>query len=217
MWPFNRNRKSYYVNRRVQGGVLSRFCMYWIVYHFVLWHAMILFQFVSRREQLFEQFTQGGVATATPMQSFADLYGTFAAEHYSLLVCAALVLPFLLWDVLKMTHRIAGPLVRFQHALRDLAAGRRIRRIELRDGDLLTGFQDVFNEYLEKIDRIQKPAESVSGASTVDTSEVDSQQYTRADEELTTTGFRKATRTFNTDVDAAMNDLEEVEQAVYTG
>ena len=150
-------RRQVYVNRTIQGRMLRRFALMWFVYHVVLWNAMFLYRYLQYRGEL--------LAGAAPLP-FADLYSHFFLQHYSVLVCALAVLPVLLWDMVRMTHRVAGPLVRFQRALSELAEGRRVDRVQIRDGDLLIEFQDEFNTFLDKIG-MMKRAEPKSPASHV--------------------------------------------------
>ena len=86
-----------------------------------------------------------------PSIPVSDLYSAFVAQNYTVIVCALAVFPVVLWDMLSQSHRIAGPLVRFQTVLRQLAAGQRVERVQLRRDDLLVEFQNTFNEFLEKI------------------------------------------------------------------
>ena len=135
-------RKKLYVSHMIQGRMLLKLSLYWAVYHFVLWHAMFLYRYMQYRADVL------GGATQVP---FAELYATFLTQHYSLILCAIGLFPIILWDMVKVTHRIAGPLVRFQHTLRDLTTGLRVKPIKLRKGDMLVELQDIFNEYITEL------------------------------------------------------------------
>jgi hypothetical protein len=78
-----------------------------------------------------------------------ELYTTFTLEHYSMVICAVAVFPIILCDMLKLTHRVAGPLVRFRNELARLARGENVEPVRLRDGDLLDEFLDAFNEFVK--------------------------------------------------------------------
>lgn len=132
-------RKSTFVNKRIQGRILGRIAAYWLLYHFVLWNCLFLFHYAQYRL---------AIAHGAPSLSFRQLYGQFCAEFYPLIVCATVILPAFLWDFVKLTHRIAGPLVGFQNALRELRAGRRVAHVEMRQRDLLNEFQAELNEFL---------------------------------------------------------------------
>lgn len=142
-------RKKEFVNKKIQGKLLVRLAVYWIVYHVMLWHAMFLYRFMYYR---------GEVLAGGRSLSFSQLYSQFVETHFSLIVCAVLVFPVILWDMLKLSHKVAGPLVRFQHALRQLGRGEYVERISLRKGDLLTDYQDAFNEFLDQTQQREKPA-----------------------------------------------------------
>ena len=127
-----RSRKQVYVSRAIQGRLLIRLGAYFVVYHFVLWHILFVTQ----------ELPFAGPA------SFMERYAAFFAEHALLLVFMAAVLPILLWDMLKFSHRIAGPFVRFEQALKQMARREVIEPISLRKGDLVHEFLDVFNEFI---------------------------------------------------------------------
>ena len=89
----------------------------------------------------------------------------------TLLILAAALSPIVLWDMLKLTHQIAGPLVRFRNALQKMAIGEPVAKIKLRDGDLLVEFQDAFNEFLDSDHLLVGRPPRSSGESTVDAQE----------------------------------------------
>ena len=117
-------RKRLLVNRMIQGRLLGRFTCYWLVYHGVLWMTMFLYCYATHR---------GAVLAGAAPRTFDDLYGQFVNEHFSIWICAAAILPIVLWDLLQFSHRVAGPLVRFQNALKSLTAGETISEVRLRD------------------------------------------------------------------------------------
>lgn len=149
-------RKKIYVSRLIQGGMLARLTLYWCVYHLVLWHAMFLFRYVEYREELFA----GGEAVP-----FATFYSDFASQHFSMVICALAVFPIVFWDMMRITHRIAGPLVRFQHTFRQLTRGEKVSPIVLRKGDLLVELQDAVNDFLTTSGRMEDAPAAASNAS----------------------------------------------------
>lgn len=133
-------RKKIFVSAMIQGRMLTRLAMYWIFYHVVLWHAMFVCHYMEYRGELL-----GG----SPAVPFGELYASFVLDHYSLVVCALAVSPIVAWDMLRLTHRVAGPLVRLQRSLSEMAQGKVPEKIRLRKGDLLLGLQNAFNDYLD--------------------------------------------------------------------
>lgn len=130
-------RKQIYVSGSIQGTVIGRFAVYWVGYHMTLFHGMLLYGFM-----------RGNVLRGGEGMSFWEYYVKFFAANNSILFIAALICPILLWDTLRVTHRIAGPVVRFKKALKQLSNGEKVAPIKLRDKDLMGELQDAFNEFL---------------------------------------------------------------------
>ncbi len=135
----SRPRRKSFVNARIQGRIIGRIAAYWVLYHLVLWLGLFVYRFAQHR---------AAVAAGAELMSIRDLYHQFASEYYPMLFCACLILPLFMIDFVRLTHRIAGPLVRFRIALVQLMQGHRVNEVELRKGDLLTEFQQAFNEFL---------------------------------------------------------------------
>lgn len=132
-------RQRMFVNGLIQGRLLMRAAGYWIVYHVVLWHTLFLYRYLEYRAAL---------AAGAPPKSFSEQYGAFVLDYYPMVICAALVLPILLYDVMWLTHRIAGPLARFENTLKRMERGERVAPVRLRDRDLLMHFQGAFNDFI---------------------------------------------------------------------
>ncbi len=135
-------RKRLFVNREIQGRLLARTALYWMLCHGVLWMAMFLYRYAEYR---------GAVQAGAAPRLFADLYGQFVNEHFSMWVCAIAILPIVLWDLLKFSHRVVGPLIPFQRAIESLTAGEKVADVRLRQGDLLSELQSSFNQYLASL------------------------------------------------------------------
>lgn len=132
-------RTRIFVNRQVQGRILLRITKYWLFYNVALWHGLVLVDF--------HRYGIPAILNGSPLNVF-HFYCQFAASHALLLVLSAGLFPFILWDMMKLTHQIAGPLVRFGNSLRKMTNGEPVSKVQLREGDLLGEFQDAFNEFL---------------------------------------------------------------------
>jgi len=135
----SRPHRRSFINARIQGRIIGRIAAYWVLYHLVLWLGLFVYHFARDRAE---------AAAGAELLSLGDLYGRFASEYSPVLFCACLILPLFLIDFVRLTHRIAGPLVRYRIALVQLMQGHRVNDVELRKGDLLTEFQMTFNEFL---------------------------------------------------------------------
>ncbi|WP_417850798.1 hypothetical protein [Thalassoglobus sp.] len=132
-------RSKFYINKRIQGKILWRCAIFWVVYHFLMIHTLMAFEFMMYQIAIFN----GG-----PVISFTDFYSGFLSKYLPLMLTAAAIFPILARDLIKMSHRIVGPLVPFQNAVKKLKNGELVEEVELRDGDLLIEFQNDFNDFL---------------------------------------------------------------------
>lgn len=140
-----KTRKKICVNSDIQGQIVGRLAKYWILYHLGFWSILFAVEFFR---QIIVGFLVG------PKASLGDFFANFLREHWLVLSVPIILLPVILRDMLHLTHKVAGPLVRFRNALRQLAAGQPVERIKLRQGDLLMEFQEAFNEFLDS-DRLR--------------------------------------------------------------
>ena len=85
--------------------------------------------------------------------SFVQEYGQFTREFFPMLICFLVLVPAFVWDAVKFYHRIAGPLVRFKRATEDIAAGRPMQYVRLRENDELMELRRTFNEMLDVLAR----------------------------------------------------------------
>lgn len=160
-------RKRLFVNREIQGRLLARTALYWVLYHAVLWMAMFFYRYAEHR---------GAVLAGAEPRSFSDLYGQFVHEHHSMWFCSFVILPIVLWDLLKFSHRVVGPLVRFQRTLESLAAGKRVDEVRLRQGDLMFDLQNSFNQYLASLRNPQVETEAAGQSAPSNTPSHDREQ-----------------------------------------
>ena len=157
-------RKKTYVSRRAQGRILGRVGAYWILYHFVLWHGLFVYRYAQHRVAV------AGGESAIP---FRQLYSEFCTDYSPLLVCAALILPLFMFDFVRMTHRVVGPLVRVRNALHALMEGQRVPQVEFRKGDLIPEFEAEFNLFLAFYDQKRPPAAPAPAAAAMSEDQAD--------------------------------------------
>src|SRR5947207_11874011 len=61
-----------------------------------------------------------------------------------------MILPAFLYDLLKFSHRVAGPLLRCRHLMNEMAAGKTVPEFKPRKYDLMKNFFDAFNALIKK-------------------------------------------------------------------
>lgn len=123
-----------------QKTTLKRIVSYWCVYHVVFWHVLFLYWVLEHRR---------GLPAGGQTQSFLELYTDFSVKQVWILVCAAGILPFLVWDAVRLSHRMVGPLARFRHCLKLLSEGECVTQIKIRERDFLVDLQNALNEFLD--------------------------------------------------------------------
>lgn len=135
MAQINQSRRTRtFVDPEVQGGLLRKITLHWIVLLIV--NAMMLLVWT----RLFEQ----------PEASWRQTMNDCLQRFLPLLVISVAVVPAFLWDTLKLTHRFAGPALRFRAALSDAAEGREVAPMNFRHSDFWQEMADDFNLLLQR-------------------------------------------------------------------
>ncbi len=137
-------RSKLLVDWNIQGRLILRLAAYWLLYHLVVWNGLFAFQYSQH------------CLAATNVQPLGEFYRDFCARHAAVALFAVALLPMFFIDLLRLTHRIAGPIVRIRATLRRMAAGETVHPIHLRPGDLLTEIRDALNEYIATYQQVQK-------------------------------------------------------------
>jgi hypothetical protein len=125
-------RQRLLVDPSMQLRLLVRMGGYLLLWTVVAFHVSFLFY-------IFAVFLQG-----RPHPTFVQLYGQFFSHEKPLLTTVVVIAPLVLYDALKFSHRIAGPLYRCRRVMRDMAAGKAVSEFKTRKNDLLA---DVFTDF----------------------------------------------------------------------
>jgi hypothetical protein len=139
MSMFKSRRKKIYLGGMLQGSLVKRLAIGWAVYHVLLFHGLFLVSYLEGARAPADDDAQ---------QTFLERYESFAWQDRLLIFGALVAGPVLLWDVVRCTHRVAGPLVRLESMLLRMAKGETIREIKFRKGDWLTSLERALNTYL---------------------------------------------------------------------
>jgi hypothetical protein len=133
-------RKRIFVDFKLQGAVVFRVVLYWIACQ--LMTALLLFgcKAVTGREHLDEDMVL--------------FYRSAAAST----LC---ILPLVIYDIMRVSHRFAGPMLRFRRAMRDLGNGDHVRPLQFRDGDFWQELAGEFNAVVKRVNREQGDVKEV--------------------------------------------------------
>jgi hypothetical protein len=155
-------RKRFFVDPAIQGSLVVRVVMYWmfclmtVVMMLFCWHVV-----------------SGPIAPF--WGHFADIWQFYGPA----LIASFLLLPLVAVDIVKMSNRFVGPLMRLRRSMRALARGEEVEPLEFRDNDYWQEFAGEFNEVLKLVQK-QKRATSMESAGR------DSQAGRESEEELLT-------------------------------
>jgi len=127
-------RKKIWIDR-FQTYLSVRIALYFILYQFAVWSLFAL----ERNLMVAMEETVGPVGVA--LCCFV-------------LFLSVLVLGILfIFDAVKLTHRIVGPLYRFRKTIQALAAGEEVDPVSLRKDDFLQEMKEDFNEMLRALEQ----------------------------------------------------------------
>ena len=98
-------RKQTLVDPEVQGSVLRKISIHWIL--FFVCNSIALMIWI----RLFEQ----------PDADWGQTFGDTLRRFLPFFVITAALIPAFVWDTLKLTNRFAGPIMRLRSALADAA------------------------------------------------------------------------------------------------
>ena len=121
-------RKKLLVDRQVQYAFLLRAVGYWLM---CVLTVLLLLTFTNM--------------LAEPARMFMPEADGLWLRLGPTVICAILFLPVVVYDFLRVSNRLVGPVFRLRKAMRALAAGEHVDPIRFRDGDFWREFADEFN------------------------------------------------------------------------
>jgi|GEM_PF-1493227 len=132
------NRVRIWVDPKFQARLLLRVGLYLAAYALVVLHIAFFFEFM---------WDKLGMA---PQKAFLDAYADFFGRHAFILYGLVLIVPLVLADALKFSHRVAGPLHRCLKTMQDMTAGRPVSEFTPRKGDLMGHMSEAFNRLIQE-------------------------------------------------------------------
>jgi nitrogen fixation/metabolism regulation signal transduction histidine kinase len=127
-------RKKIWIDR-FQTLLFLRIAFYFLFYQVAVWSLVLIEQRVS-----------------TLLQTMTDPAG--ATRCLLILTLAVMAIGALfIYDAVKFTHRIVGPIYRLRQAMRAVAAGEGLKPITLRQNDLLQELKDEFNAMVRALEQ----------------------------------------------------------------
>jgi hypothetical protein len=132
-------RRRFLIDAAVQLGLLRRLALY-AVYCIITAVMLVFFwRLLAEGEARPHQHLIAAIVDIAP-----------------LLLALMAILPFVAWDLLKLTNRFAGPVYRVRVTLECLARGETIRPVKFRDGDFWVDLAPLLNLVALELGQLQE-------------------------------------------------------------
>ncbi len=130
-----RNRRQLFVDPKVQGALILRVVLYWVICVVTITLMLLCWRILT--------------GPARPFYvHFDEMWFHFGPA----LVASFLLLPLMIYDVVQISNRFCGPLFRLRRCVRALARGEYVAPISFRDGDFWPEFAQEFNALLVRLE-----------------------------------------------------------------
>jgi len=121
-------RKQLFVDPKVQGALVLRVVLYWVVCVITITLMVLCWRILTGPARLF-------------YMHFSDMWFFYGPA----MVASFLLLPLVILDIIRLSNRFTGPLLRLRRGMRELARGEHVEPIRFRDGDFWQEFAEEFN------------------------------------------------------------------------
>ncbi len=135
-------RKKTFVDPKVQGALVRRLVLHWLVFFSVAALVAFCLQVLTNPFKPIEEHAR-------------EVWWT----HGPFLLVMFLMLPVFIVDTIKLSHRFAGPIYRLRNVIRAIARGEKYQPLKFREMDFWQDLAEDFNEMVERL-RTERGANS---------------------------------------------------------
>ena len=129
----NVQRQQKFVDRSVQAELLFRMAIYWVFSALVLVSILICWRILFG-----------------PSRDISVHVDYLWFQYKPVVIASLILLPLLLFDMLRVSNRFAGPMIRLRRAMERLSDGEKnITPLNFRENDFWQGLANDFNRLLE--------------------------------------------------------------------
>jgi len=129
-------RSVFLVDRKVQGALMVRMIFYWLFCLLSITLMVVCWSVYSG-----------------PPRRFVDLFLDLYYRYLPALAASLILLPIVMMDVVRMSNRFVGPVMRLKTALQELADGRPAQPLNFRDDDFWRDLATEFNRAAARVSR----------------------------------------------------------------
>jgi hypothetical protein len=136
-------RKRLFVDPKVQGALIARVVLYWVVCLITIALMLLCWDIITGPTRIFSMH-------------FNDMWFFFGPPA----IASFLLLPLVIADIIRLSNRFVGPLLRLRRSMRALARGENVEPVEFRGGDFWHDFADEFNALRARIQQLSAQNEA---------------------------------------------------------
>ena len=151
MKKINGLRKHLFVDYKVQGALINRVMIYWLACLVTLTIMILCWRMITGPARMF--YTH-----------FDDMWFQFGPA----VIGSLLLLPLVVFDIVRLSNRFVGPLLRLRRSLRALARGEEVAPLTFREGDFWQEFAHEFNAIADRMQKLNQAATSEINGEEVD-------------------------------------------------
>lgn len=138
-------RRRFLIDPVVQLALIRRMLMHWSIAVLALMGIGILVQFIYQSEG----------------RSLAQAIAWSFKMQVPLLCVMFMLMPIYVWDVIKLSHRFTGPMLRLRGVLNEIADGGKAPNVRFRPGDFWQETADDFNRFYGKHKEVSEELETL--------------------------------------------------------
>lgn len=127
-------RKRFFVDPKVQGALALRVALYWLVCLVTMTLMLLCWRIITG-----------------PVRPFYTHLDDLWFFHGPAVVASLLLLPLIVFDIVRLSNRFTGPMLRLRRSMRALVRGEHVEPIEFRGGDFWQEFAGEFNALLKRV------------------------------------------------------------------
>ncbi len=132
-------RERLYVDSRIQGALMLRTAAYWALCLLTMTLVLV-----------------GWRIAVNPVRTAQTHFNDILFHYGPAIVVGILLLPLVVFDVLRLSNRFVGPFFRLRGAMQQLARGERVERIFFRKGDFWQEFAEEFNAVASRLEAAER-------------------------------------------------------------
>ncbi len=159
-------RKRIFVDPKVQGALVFRIIAYWIVCVITISVMLLCWRIITGPARI-------------PFSHLDDMWFQLGPA----LITSFIILPLVIYDIVKISHRFTGPLLRLRRSMRALAEGEQVKPIRFREGDFWQDLAEDFNAVLSRVQNADGPGEDVAVESSETNQSIETYRPTEIEDE----------------------------------